>query len=84
MRLRPSDDLSINKGREANGDRVYPKDRDILFYAAMGDDILVSQWLRQRSQTVHRDGHGNQDAHAAERNHDAIRHDAESGNAVFR
>lgn len=83
MQLHSSDDLSIDEGWEAHGDRIYPKDRDVLFYAAVGDDILVSQRLRQRSQTVHRDGYGDQDAHATERDHNAIRHDAESGNTVF-
>lgn len=84
MRLHLSDDLSIDERREANGDRIYPKDRDVLFYAAVGDDVLVSQRLRQRSQTIHCDGHGDQDAHAAECDHNAIWHDAKSGNAVFR
>jgi len=59
VRLHPSDDLNIDERREANSDRIYPKDRDVFFYAAVGDDVFISQRLRQRSQTVHRDGHGN-------------------------
>jgi len=49
VRLHPSDDLSIDERREANDNRIYPKDRDVFLYAAMGDDVLVSQRLRQRS-----------------------------------
>jgi len=57
--------LSINEGREADSDRVDPEDGDVLFYTAVGDDVSVSQRLRERGQTIHRDGDGHQDAHTA-------------------
>lgn len=47
MRLHLSGDLSVDEGREADGDSIYPKNRDILLYAAVSDDVLVSQRLRQ-------------------------------------
>lgn len=47
MRLHLSGDLSIDEGREADGDSIYPKDRDVLLYAAVGDDVLVPQRLCQ-------------------------------------
>lgn len=84
MQLHLSGDLSVDEGREADGDSVYPKDRDVLLYAAVGDDVFVPQRLRQWSQTINRDCHRHQDAYAAERDYDAVRHDAEDGDAVFR
>lgn len=47
MQLHLSGDLSVDEGREADGDSVYPKDRDVLLYAAVGDDVFVPQRLRQ-------------------------------------
>lgn len=84
VRLHSSEDLSVDERREADADRVHPKHRDVLLYAAVSDNVLVSQRLRQRGQTVHRDRHSHQNAHAAQRDHDAIGHDAERGGAVHR
>lgn len=82
--LYPSGDLSVDEGRETDGDRVYPEDRDVLFYTAVSDDVLVPQRLCKRSQTVHRDSHAHQHAYAAKRDYDAVRHDAKGRDAIFR
>lgn len=82
--LYPSGQLGIDERRETDGDRVNPEDRDVLFYTAMSDDILVSQRLCQRSQAVHRNSHAHQHAYAAKCDYDAVRHDAEGGNTVVR
>jgi len=47
VRLHLSGDLSVDEGREADDNSIYPKDCDILLYAAVGDDVLISQRLRQ-------------------------------------
>lgn len=84
LRLHFTGELGVDEGREADNDCVYPKCSNILFYAAVSNDVLVSQRLRERCQAVHRDGNGHQDAYAAERNHDAVWHDAKRGNTIFR
>lgn len=45
MRLHFSSDLSVDEGREADADSIYPKGCDVFFYAAVSDDVLVSQRL---------------------------------------
>jgi len=65
VRLHRTSNLGVDEGREADSDRVDPEDGDVLFYTAVGDDVSVSQRLRERGQAIHRDGDSHQNAHAA-------------------
>ncbi|KOX75888.1 hypothetical protein WN51_12318 [Melipona quadrifasciata] len=67
--------IRVDQRREADCDRVDPEHGDIFLDAAVGDDVLVPERLCKRRQPVHGDRHGHQHAHAAQRNHDAVRSD---------
>lgn len=78
--LRRSHKLRIYQRRKPNGDRVDPEYRDVLFDAAVRYDVLVSQRLRQRGQTVNGYRYRYQNAHAAEGDDYTIGSDAQRWN----
>ena len=77
----------VDDRREAHRGGVQPEHSYVSLDAAVGDDVLVAQWLGEGCQPVDGYRHGDEDANAAENDEDVVGQSAETsrqrGQATF-